>query len=110
MDIIKHSFPILSPARILYNDLKTDYKLLNEAKLRGYFESDNEYSKLAKEWILGYWNLMHEFSRIDEVKKLMWDYCQAIAASVEIKLNEKEAICALLLSEIMPEFCKKSAN
>lgn len=92
---------------IAFSTLRTDTTLLEEAKERGFYNGNTPYNKLFSTifFIGGQVKFKSglEKSFVDKA----WPYTIALMSSWEPKHEEKEAICAMLLSELVePEIVK----
>jgi hypothetical protein len=95
MNIKKFKFPELSIC------IPTDKKLLAEAKQRGFYNAYTPYNKLFNELFFhgGKLNFKKDLNKSFKAKAV--PYLKAFMGSYEPKHEEKEAICALLLSELV---------
>lgn len=101
MNLEKFRFPEVAPEDIAFSALETDPKLLDEAKNRGFYGGDGPYNKLFSQ-------LFYEGGRVSFKEKIdpdfqgrVWKYFQLFMRSNKPSPNEKEAICAMLLSEVV---------
>jgi len=95
MDIKKHKFGKIGWC------VKTDPKLLEEAKKRGFYNGHTKYNELFS-------SLFYSGGKLNFKKDLSLDfrekalpYLKAFMQSFEPRHEEKEAISALLLSELV---------
>lgn len=81
--------------------LPTDPKLLAEAKKRGFYNGNTPHNKLFQNLFFEGGKLNFKANVDTQFKNNVVSYFRAFAASFEPKHEEKEAICAMLLSEIV---------
>ena len=100
MDLQKFKFPEVKGIDLAFPTTKTDKKLLSEAMARGFYNGNTPFNKLFS-------NLFFNGGKIDIRKDIPKDfkesalrYLKSFMGSWEPKHEEKEAICALILSEI----------
>ncbi len=101
MDIKEFSFPKLSNADMAFSVLKTDSSLLEEAKKRGFYRGDTFYNSLFSKLFFSGGELNYKKDIDDKFKKEASTYLRAFMGSFAPKHEEKEAICAMLLSELV---------
>jgi len=96
----KFKFPEVRDVDLAFPTIKTDKNLLMEAKSRGFYNGHTPFNKLFS-------TLFFNGGRIDikndipeDFKEAALRYLKAFMGSWEPKHEEKEAICALILSEI----------
>lgn len=97
MDILNYNFPELNDMDIAFGNVETDPKLLKEAKARGFYQGNTKYNKLFS-------NLFFNGGKLDlkeNVNIKIVRYLKAFMGSFNPKHEEKEAISALILSEII---------
>ena len=95
MDITKFDFPEPNWS------LQTDQKLLDEAKKRGFFNGNTPYNKLFSTLFFSGGKVEFKEGVDKKFKEKVWPYLRAFMGSFEPKHEHKEAICALLLSELV---------
>lgn len=101
MDIKKFAFPELSGADIAFSTLRTNKELLEEAKKRGFYNGNTKYNKLFSTLFFNGGKLDFRKDLPEEFKAKALPYLRSFMGSFEPKHEEKEAICALLLSELV---------
>ena len=110
MDLTKFSFPKVSGADMVFPTFKADKTLLAEAKERGFYAGHTPYNRLFSNLFFSGGKVKFKSNVDEDFKKTAWAYCRAFMASWEPKHEEKEAICALIMSEILePELDKVTA-
>lgn len=86
---------------------KLDNELLKEAENRGFLYGDTEYNSLfAKLFFKGGTVVFKKDAKKSFVQKA-WPYCRAVMASFAPKHEHKEAVCAMLMSEMLEPELKK---
>jgi hypothetical protein len=101
MDLTKFSFPKVSEAGMVFSSIKTDKTLLAEAKERGFYGGHTPYNKIFSQLFFNGGRVNFKSNIDKEFKKTAWAYCRAFMGSWEPKHEEKEAICALIMSELL---------
>lgn len=101
LDLKKFKFPNVTGADIAFPTFGTIKELLAEAKERGFYNGNTPYNELFS-------NLFSEGGKVkfkngldEEFKKVAWSYCRSFMGSWSPKHEEKEAICAMLMSELL---------
>ena len=95
MNVKKYKFDDLSMCQ------KTDKTLLEEAEKRGFYNGYTEYNNLFSELFFNGGKLNFKKDLDGEELSRIVSYLKSFMTSYEPKHEEKEAICALLLSEIV---------
>ncbi len=101
LDVREYKFPKMDAVDMAFSTLRTIPELLAEAKARNFYNGRTKYNDLFAS--LFYKGGKVEFKKDvpEEFKKSAWPYVRAFMGSFEPKHEEKEAICALLLSELV---------
>lgn len=85
--------------------IKTDPRLLKEAKKRGFYpgniSNETEYNKLFSNLFFNGGELNFKKDLNETFFNKAFPYLKAFIGSFEPKHEEKEAICAMLLSELV---------
>ena len=97
MDITKYSFPEPSMC------LSTDNALLKEARARGFYNGNTPYNHLFSSLFFRGGELMFKPDLDEGFKSVALPYLKAFMGSFEPKHEEKEAIAAMILSEMVVE-------
>jgi len=100
MNVLKFKFPKINDVDLAFSTIKTNQKLLSEAKKRGFYNGSTKYNDMFSSLFFKGGSLDFK-SELDET--FISDavsYFKALAKSFEPKHEEKEAVCALLLSEL----------
>jgi hypothetical protein len=101
MDLINFDFPELNGPDMIFSGLKTDGRLLNEAKERDFYNGNTKYNKLFSILFFEGGKLEVKKDLPEKFRNNCLRYLKAFMGSFEPKHEEKEAICALLLSELI---------
>ena len=101
MDLTKFNFPNVSGADIAFSTFRTDKELLSEAKKRGFYDGRTPYNDLFSELFFSGGAVTFKKKLDEEFKNSAWKYCRCFMSSFEPKHEEKEAICAMLMSELI---------
>lgn len=90
--------PEVKDIDLAFSTQKTNKKLLAIARENGFYSGDTKYNKMFSALFFGGGKIDCKKSVDDEAKSKILRYFKALAASFEPKHEEKEAVCALLLS------------
>jgi hypothetical protein len=101
MDLTKFDFPELTAADMAFSCLKTDAVLLNEARERGFYNGRTPYNDLFSEIFFNGGKIKFKEGLDENFKSKAWKYLRSFMGSFEPKHEEKEAICAMLMSELL---------
>lgn len=101
MNIKDFKFPIVTSVDAAFPTYGAIPELLNEAKSRGFYSGRTPYNKLFS--TLFYNGGKVEFKKdVDHEYVLRaWSYCRCLMSSWTPKHEDKEAICALIMSEVL---------
>ena len=101
MNIRTYKFPQLTAVDIAFATIGADLVLLTEAKARGFYCKDTPYNELFSQMFFkgGKLNLKKDLP--EDFRKAAVPYLKALAGSFTPSHEDKEAICALLLSELV---------
>lgn len=101
MDLKTFKFPEVTKLDMAFPTFGTDPALLAEAKARGFYNGSGPYNRLAS-------TLFFEGGKVkfldgvdEDYRKRVWAYVRSFMGSFAPKHEEKDAICAMLLSEIV---------
>ena len=94
MNILKFDFSKVSIG------MPTNLDLLKEAKKRGFYNGRTPYNKMFNDLFFGGGKVGFKDGVDEEFIKNVIPYLKAFMGSFSPKHEEKEAICALILSEI----------
>ena len=101
MNVKDFKFPELSGAEVAFSTLATNHELLAEAKQRGFYTGNSPYNRLFSQLFFGGGKLNYKDDLDAAFVEKAVPYLKAFMGSFEPKHEEKEAICALLLSELV---------
>ncbi len=101
MDLTKFKFPVLSDADVAFSTLKTNPQLLEEAERLGFDKSSNPFNKLASELFFKGGALNFKKDLDPTFKEQATRYLKAFMMSFEPRHEDKEAVAALLLSNLV---------
>jgi hypothetical protein len=101
MDLTKFNFQKVTGVDMAFPTFKTDKTLLAEARERGFYHGHTEYNKLFSTLFYTGGKIAFKDGLDEEFKKNAWSYCRSFMGSWEPKHEEKEAICAMLMSELL---------
>ena len=102
MDLKKFNFPEVKYIDMAFSTYKTDDLLLKEAKERGFYNNKlSPYNKLFSNLFFNGGRITFKEGIDEDYKNRAWNYCRSFMRSFEPKHEEKEAICAMLMSELL---------
>ena len=101
MNLLEFNYPKPNGIDMVFSTYNTIPELLKEAKNRGFYNGYTDYNKLFSNLFFSGGTVIFK-TDVDEIKrKEIWLYVRAFMGSWEPKHEEKEAICAMLMSEIL---------
>lgn len=103
MELKKFKFPEVDGVKMAFSTFRTDEALLQEAKDRGFYNGHTPYNKLFSTIFFRGGKVKFKEGIDESFKVGAWNYCRSFMGSFEPKHEEKEAICAMLLSELVEE-------
>lgn len=101
MNLQEFDFPKVSAIDLAFPTIRTNPELLDEAKKRGFYNGYTPYNKLFSTLFYSGGKLNFKKDLSPEFKNKALPYMKAFMGSFEPKHEEKEAICSLLLSELV---------
>lgn len=101
MDLKSFEFPKVNGASMAFPTFKTIPELLQEAKDRGFYNGRTAYNDLFSSLFYGGGKITFKKDVNEAFKAKAWPYCRAFMGSFEPKHEDKEAICALIMSELL---------
>lgn len=101
MDLKNFNFPEVNDVDLAFSTFGTIPELLNEAKERGFYNGNTEYNQLFSELFFSGGKIEFKKDVDEEFKSKAWPYCRSFMGSFEPKHEEKDAICAMLMSELL---------
>jgi hypothetical protein len=99
MDLTKFKFPEVDNNP--FSTVKTDKVLLQEAIDRKFYNGHTPYNKLFSSLFFSGGKVKFKKDIDEEFRKKAWSYCRSLMGSFEPKHEEKEAICSMLMSELL---------
>jgi len=101
IDLKTYEYPEVSESGRIFSTEKIPSDLFEEAKRRGFYNGHTPYNRLFSQLFFNGGNLLFKKDLDDNLKSKAWPYCRTIMASLEPKHEVKEAVCAMLMSEIL---------
>lgn len=101
MDLTAFEFPEVTTADIAFPTYGTIPELLAEAKERGFYNGRTPYNDLFSNLFFNGGEINFKKDVDKAFKSKAWAYCRSFMQSWEPKHEEKEAICAMLMSELL---------
>jgi len=81
--------------------------LLEEAKERKFYDGHTEYNDLFSELFFSGGKIEFQKNVDEDFKAKAWPFCRSFMGSFDPKHEHKEAICAMLMSELLVAKKKK---
>lgn len=104
MKLTSFQFPTLSDADLAFSTVRTNPALLAEARERGFYNGHTPYNDLFNTLFFKGGRLSFKTKIDPGFKEKASRYLRALMSSFEPKHEEKEAVCAMILSElVLPE-------
>jgi hypothetical protein len=111
LDLTTYKFKAVTDADLAFPTLPVDKVLLAEAKERGFYNESTPFNRLFSHIFFTGGQIKFKKDVPEEYRKTVVKYMRAFMGSYSPKHEEKEAVCAMLLSEICePEPVKTSKN
>ena len=98
-----YPFPNVTGVDLAFSTFKTDEKLLEEARRRGFTNSNNVYNRIFSKLFYSGGKLVFKKDLHPNLKNFAWPYCRSLMGSFEPKHQDKEAVCAMIMSEVLDE-------
>jgi len=100
MDLKNFAFPEMNELQMVFSTARTIPELLEEAKERGFYNGNTKYNKMFSQLFFngGKINIKKDIDK--DFKNKALKYLKAFMGSFEPQHEEKEAVSALILSEI----------
>ena len=108
MDLTKFEFPKTEGVDIAFPTFETIPELLSEAKEKKFYNGRTEYNSLFSTLFFNGGKVKFKQNIDNDFKNKAWSYCRAFMGSWSPKHEEKEAICALIMSELLEPGLEKS--
>jgi hypothetical protein len=110
MNLHDFNFPKVDAVDMAFPTFGADPALLAEARDRGFYHGHTPYNKLAFTLFFKGGKVQFRKDVPEEFRERAWAYVRAFMGSWAPKHEEKDAICALIISEICePELQKDAA-
>lgn len=93
--------PTLTDPEVAFSAIRADPDMLAEAKARGFYNGNTPYNKLFSSLFFKGGKLNYKTGLDPAVKANATRYLRAFMGSFEPSHDDKEAICALILSELV---------
>ena len=110
MNLQEYKFPNITDAGKVFGTFNTVPELLAEAKARGFYDGDTPYNSLFSKLFFAGGKLNFKPNLPEDFKTNATRYLGAFMRSFAPKHEEKEAICALILSELVDIEQKDNLN
>lgn len=112
LNLHTYPYPEITGLQAMTSNLKTDPTLLQEAKDRGFYGGFDgirgQYNNLYQDIMSRQGAITFKPNIPNEIQAKIWKYCNAFMRSTYGTPAERQAICAMLMSEILePEFKPK---
>jgi hypothetical protein len=101
MELKEYKFKTVTGVDMAFPTFNTDKVLLEEAKKRGFYHGRTPYNDLFSRLFFSGGKLKFKEGLSDDFKQDAWSYCRSFMGSFAPKHEEKEAICAMLMSELL---------
>lgn len=101
MNLKDYAFPKVTDLDIAFSTFEAPEVLVKEAKERGFADVSNEYNKLFSTLFYSGGKIEFKKGVDEELKKKAWPFCRALMGSFAPKHEDKEAVCALIMSELL---------
>lgn len=101
MDLKEFSFPTPTPADMAFPTFDTIPELLEEAKERGFLYGHKPGNELFSKLFFNGGSVNFKQDIDEEYKRRVWHYLRSFMGSFAPKHEHKEAICAMLMDEIL---------
>ena len=101
MDLTKFNFQKVTVADMAFPTFDTNKELLAEAKERKFYNGHTPYNRLFSTLFFSGGKVQFKPDVDKDFVKAAWSYCRSFMGSWSLKHEEKEAICALIMSEIL---------
>ena len=101
INLKEYNYPGMSAADAVFPTVNTDKVLLKEAKERGFDSMSNPWNNYFSDLFFTGGEIEFQEGLDKEVKTKMWRYCRALMGSFAPKHEDKTAVCAMLMSELL---------
>lgn len=108
IDLLQYNYPKPTGADMAFPTYDAIPELLEEAKRRGFYDGRTPYNKLFSDLFFNGGRVVFKSGINREKQKEIWAYVRSFMGSWAPKHEHKEAICAMIMSEILePNLDKK---
>jgi hypothetical protein len=101
LNLKEYQFPKVTGVDVAFSTLRTDDVLLKEAEARGFNKSSNPYCMLFSTIFFNGGKVKFKESLDPSFKERAWPYFRALIGSFSPKHEHKQAVCAMILSELV---------
>lgn len=101
MNLLEYDYPKVDVADMAFPTFDTIPELLEEAKKRGFYDGNTPYNKLFCDLFYKGGKIVFKKEINKEQQQRVWMYCRSFMGSWAPKHEHKEAICAMLMSEVL---------
>ena len=101
MNLKQFDFPKVTGLDMAFSTFNTDKELLKEAEKRGFYNGHTPYNDLFSKLFFSGGTVKFKEKIDNEFKNKAWAYCRSFMGSFAPKHEEKEAICAMIMSELL---------
>lgn len=101
LDLTKYNFPKVDGLSMAFPTFDTIPELLEEATNRGFLNSHSSYNDLFSKLFFSGGKVVFKKNISEEFKTQAWAYCRGLMGSFSPKHEHKEAVCAMLMSELL---------
>lgn len=101
MDLKEFNFSEVLDVNFAFPTFRVIPELLEESKSRGFYEGNTKYNRLFNKLFFSGGKLIFKKNISEKFKNECTGYLKCFMGSYEPKHEEKDAICALLLSELV---------
>lgn len=101
MNLKDFDFPKAPGADMAFPTFNTIPELLEEAKDRGFLHGNTPYNKLFSSLFYTGGKIKFKKKVDKELQEKAWPYCKSLMGSWAPKHEHKEAVCAMIMSELL---------
>lgn len=101
LNLLEFKFPEVTKLDMAFPTFRTDPELLAEAKRRGFYNGSGPYNDLASTLFFKGGKVKFLDGVPEDFQKRAWAYVRSFMGSFAPSHEDKDAICALILSEIV---------
>lgn len=101
INLLDYNYPKPGTADMAFPTYDTIPELLEEAKVRGFYDGYTPYNRLFSDLFFNGGKVVFKKGIDEEKRKEIWAYLRSFMGSWSPKHEHKEAICAMLMSEIL---------